>query len=505
MKQKICLPLFIILFIGIFVGSVPTATASADITGKWYGTWEMNDTGYSSNSSVTFDGPWAIIYVPELGLFDTYLPVTIEDNSLGYIVNIGIPGIVEMSGALHGDSISGLFNAPTYSGFWQIQKYTGEEVFPGDAPGQQCENLPPAFCMGSTEYCSEIVLFEPRTGMGYLDKDNSGRIFSYLRRDLMQLVKYAAAKVACKTADWDYGNLAPLDLLDMSEWDGSTPGTNYPPLRHPPGTHEGGRDIDTAYYQLYAIDNSARPVCVHYDGHAEAYHCVGEPYGLDKWRTALYIAYLSGHPRLRVVGVDGKVGPVVEEALDELVGSSWIDPDLRDSIPLAYEEENTGMGWYRFHHHHKHTSMNPLHDIVASADLKPDTLYKESSGKYVTAYIELDEDFEASQIDIDSVALIIGGHTMLYTEPGFNEISDYNNNGIADLTVKFDRQKVIGLIDNGNVEVSITGLADGNSFFQDSDTVRVFGKQHKDSSMKHHNPHAIPYARPGNRDIWATE
>ncbi len=115
-----------------------------------------------------------------------------------------------------------------------------------------------------------------------------------------------------------------------------------------------------AYYQLYATDNKMRPVGAHYVGQAEAHHLVAPPYALDRWRTALFIAYLSEHPQLRVIGVDGQVGLLLEDALDALVASGWIDSDLRDSIPLAYEVTDVGQGWYHFHHHRMHLAMLPV-------------------------------------------------------------------------------------------------------------------------------------------------
>jgi hypothetical protein len=80
--------------------------------------------------------------------------------------------------------------------------------------------------------------FLPTAGLGYLDypmlpETGDHRYFSFLRKDLMLLVKYATAKVACKTADWGYGNRAPLGLGDMSEAGGAIPGTSFGVLRHP--------------------------------------------------------------------------------------------------------------------------------------------------------------------------------------------------------------------------------------------------------------------------------
>ena len=129
------------------------------------------------------------------------------------------------------------------------------------------------------------------------------------------LIKYATAKVACKSSDWDYGNFAPLGLLDMSEEDGATPGNSTGTLWHPPGTHVNGKDIDTAYYQLNTADNLARSVGDHHVGCLDVNHLVSCPYDLDVWRTALYISYLSEHPLVRVIGVDGQIGLVLEGAV----------------------------------------------------------------------------------------------------------------------------------------------------------------------------------------------
>ena len=461
--------------------------SDTDILGLWYGTWQLDGIGWTSSFSMTFfespSGLLAMMYVPELGLFDEYLPVLIDNSD----IMIGIPGVVEIEGSINATSVSGSFYANyggdpplIYTGIWQAEKYTGQEFMPGEAPGLQCDDLPPLYCVGDAEYCSEIVLFSPAAGPGYLDypqypETNEDQYFSYLRRDLMYLIKYATAKTACKTSDWDYGNHAPLGLGDMSEADGSTPGTLFGDLRHPIGTHEDGKDIDTAYYQLYAVDNLLRPVGVHYDGYFEAYHLIEPPYALDKWRTALFIAYLSEHPHLRVIGVDGKIGPILEEALDALVEIGWLETELRESIPLVYEVEDTGMGWYYHHHGHMHISMNPVYDIVSAFELNPQTLNIKNKGNFVTAYIEFDEGYEVSQIDSNSTALILNGHNMLYAQPQDMEITDYNNNGIDDLTVKFCRQTMLELVDEGDIEISITGSLDG-VYFQETDTIRIIGE-----------------------------
>jgi len=466
--------------------STPATAGDADLTGLWCGTaqQDMQDMAeYGPTFPFRMDivkygtYHYALTYLPELGLLDSPLPAMVD----GHSIFIYIPSTLIISGAFTGDSLTGWAVVYTDSDDilfydWQASRYTGAPVLPGPGPGPSCD-LPPLFCTGSAQHSSELVQFDPVEGPGYLDypangetSDNQYR--SYLRRDLRQIIDYATAKVAGKTADWDYGNHAPLGLLDMSEADGSTPGTSIGHPAHPAGTHEDGKDIDTAYYQLYAADNLGRAIGDHHEGYWDVWHLVGEPYALDTWRTGLYLAYLSEHPRMRVIGVDGQAGLVLEEALDELVIEGWISSELRARIPLAYEVTNQGQGWYFFHHHHLHISLSPLHDIVSDFDLKPETLNKRSKGKYITGYIELDADHDPSDIAITSVALIVNGHMLVYAEPQHSRVSDYNKNGIPDLMVKFDRKLVTASAGTGTVEMAVTGLADGK-FFQASDTVRV--------------------------------
>ncbi len=471
--------------IGLLTGPAPTELP--DVEGRWYGTWELTN-GWSNNFSMDLlNGPYgllAVMYVPELGLFNEMLPAVIQDGPDGYTLSIGVEPIIGIWGALEGESISGAFYANSsgdplvpFTGIWQAEKYVERTILPGDAPGPQCDDLPPLHCVGGSEYCGELVQFNPSEGEGYIDFPMNGETWndqfrSYVRRDLMMLISYASAKVACKSASWDYGSSAPLGLVDMSEADGSIPGTSIGYPAHPPGTHENGKDIDTAYYQLYAADNKGRSVGVHYEGETDTQHLLESPYALDPWRTALYLAYLAEHPRLRVIGVDGQIGIRLEETFDELSEIGWFDPGIREAIPLAYEVEDTGRGWFKFHHHHMHVSISPVESIVYSLAITPSTLNRKSQGQYITAKVEFDEAIDPSEINPGSIALLIDGHTMLYAQPDDVVISDVDGDGTEDLTVKFDRQEVIGLVENEDIELSVMGSV-GTSFFQESGFIRV--------------------------------
>ena len=197
-------------------------------------------------------------------------------------------------------------------------------------------------CVGSRLHCGAIVRFEPAVGRGYEVASDE----RYLRRDLMMRVQHAAARVA------DTMGGGPVALLDMSERDGAIPGTARGYLEHPFGSHTDGYDIDVAYYQIGTPDNHVRPVCV-----VEDHHCSGPPEKLDACRTALFIADLFETPGIRVVGVDGRVGPAIEECLDRLVAGGTLDRATRARVALAYEREDTGRGWYRFHFGHMHVSV----------------------------------------------------------------------------------------------------------------------------------------------------
>lgn len=236
---------------------------------------------------------------------------------------------------------------------------------PGAGPGPDCPSLPALECTGGGSYCSQVVPFDPDTGDGYIDypengETSSNQYRSYLRRDLMMLIKYATAKVACKAAGWTSGNGKPLGLIDMSEANGDIPGTSIGQPGHPAGTHTGGKDIDVAYYQTADMpDNRARPVCEHTLNGQEQYHCVSAPTTLDVWRAAAFLGFLFEHPALRVVGADGQAGPLLDGALDKLCQDGWLTNYACSHRKLTYEVTDQGYGWFYFHHHHMHVSLQP--------------------------------------------------------------------------------------------------------------------------------------------------
>jgi hypothetical protein len=239
--------------------------------------------------------------------------------------------------------------------------------------------LPPKDCTGTLAYCGELVAFEPVKGTGYDNYPINGETAtnqyrSFCRRDLMMLVKYAAAYVECKGKTWTPGNGAPIGLGDMSEKDGSIPGTSIGSPGHPKGTHTNGYDMDIAYFQTAGTNNYLRPICPYTTGGVDQYHCTGAPTILDVKRTALFLGAFLTSDRVRVIGVDGQVGPLVIPEMQKLCDAGTLPKIACDRKGyLAYETTDTGKGWYLFHHHHLHVSLKALSAdwIYPVAELSP--------------------------------------------------------------------------------------------------------------------------------------
>lgn len=202
----------------------------------------------------------------------------------------------------------------------------------------------------------------PVTGPGYVDvrlddERTSETSTSYLRRDLSALVRYAAAKVAREAHDWPTGHGGEIALGDMSERDGSTPGTRNGSPRHPAHTHVGGRDIDLAYFQRDTLDNQLRPICQHRQDGIEMYRCLAPPTRLDAWRTAFFIGAFLENAHVRVIGIDGYAAAPILAAFDELCATGWIEPSAcARRSRITYETSDGGRGWFRGHHNHMHVS-----------------------------------------------------------------------------------------------------------------------------------------------------
>ncbi len=120
--------------------------------------------------------------------------------------------------------------------------------------------------------------------------------------------------------------------------------------------------------------------------------------------------------------------------------------------------------------------------VQATIDIDPDTLNLKSNGQWITAYIELPEEYSAGEIDVSSI-LLNGSIGVDLEAP--TEVGDHDMDSIPDLMVKFERATIIewlGTADYGEdtgksaeVILVITGEAAG-TLFEGVDTIRVLLK-----------------------------
>jgi hypothetical protein len=114
----------------------------------------------------------------------------------------------------------------------------------------------------------------------------------------------------------------------------------------------------------------------------------------------------------------------------------------------------------------------------ATVDITPDSLQKRSQGSDVTAYIELPADFDVANIDTGTVQLCREGVGCVPARPHPTGVDDYDNDGIPDRMVKFDRDAVIDLVTDVTAPDTVTFTVSGivnlpGRAFAGSDTVRL--------------------------------
>jgi parallel beta-helix repeat protein len=120
--------------------------------------------------------------------------------------------------------------------------------------------------------------------------------------------------------------------------------------------------------------------------------------------------------------------------------------------------------------------------ITATVSIIPNTLNLRSNLKYVTAYIELPEGYNVSDINVSSILL---NNTIPVDPDAPTTIGDYDSDGIPDLMVKFNGTEVIEyILRNINmtqlieerfmtITLTVTGKLKDGTPFQGSDTIKI--------------------------------
>ena len=176
-------------------------------------------------------------------------------------------------------------------------------------------------------------------------------------------------------------------------------------------------------------------------------------------------------------GVDLYNGPFQNETGSDGIGDDpyVIDESNQDNYPLMEP-------W-------SHVEV-----VDANIDIDPDTLNLRSKGKWITAFIGLPVGYDVADINRTSILLndTIPDDSFWVDKPLQSVIGDYDEDGIPDLMVKFDRAKVIKLISDAisssnnkfmEVALTLTGQFFDGTYFQGNDTIRIVSpyeqKSHK--------------------------
>jgi len=114
--------------------------------------------------------------------------------------------------------------------------------------------------------------------------------------------------------------------------------------------------------------------------------------------------------------------------------------------------------------------------VGAIVDVNPNTINLKAKGNFITAYIELPDSYDVGQIDIESVSLAVNGYVIpAEAEPA--TVGDYDDDGVPDLMVKFDRQLAQVRMFVGSEDLTVSGdILSSSVPFEGFDTVNVISK-----------------------------
>jgi len=119
-------------------------------------------------------------------------------------------------------------------------------------------------------------------------------------------------------------------------------------------------------------------------------------------------------------------------------------------------------------------SLASVAPIVATVDIVPNELNLRSTGRWTTAYTELPEGYNVSDIDVSTIRLNI---TIPVDLVAPTKIGDYDSDTVPDLMVKFNRTKVVEyilpIVEYGNVTLTLTGQLYNGTSFKGSDIIKV--------------------------------
>jgi hypothetical protein len=121
-------------------------------------------------------------------------------------------------------------------------------------------------------------------------------------------------------------------------------------------------------------------------------------------------------------------------------------------------------------------------EMLATVDIDPDTLNLGSRGRFVTAYIELEDadvrDIDASTIRLNDVVSPVLDERYGFVTSEESYIIDHDNDGIMERMVKFWRPEVQQILDLGlSVTIVVTGQLFDWTSFKGTDAIRAINPE----------------------------
>jgi hypothetical protein len=267
------------------------------------------------------------------------------------------------------------------------------------------------------------------------------------------------------------------------------------------GEHYGSNNGEVFDVGDYPHPNLPRPAPLQDDDDGGVWYN-GNFYPFDNWCVAEY--WISGHP-------DGNPGTGAVAYLGARSGGQATGIDLDQFFFEGYcqgytvlgdiwkymmeeyydyyniQDSNNWLyppgGWpigHRFAEPQKYIlfgdsslevgGLTGLLQLSVSVDFDSNILNLKSKGKWVTCYIELPEGYDVNDIDVSAIMLNLA----ILAEEHPTEIGDYDYDGIPDLMVKFDRQKIQGILSPGDdVMISVLGRLFDGTLFEGIDLIKV--------------------------------
>lgn len=218
-------------------------------------------------------------------------------------------------------------------------------------------------CTGGSFQALKLLQFpfadaaDPYVPSGYRFTSMSN--YRWARREVIMAVRYAIHEVQRQ-----FPGTKPLGLGDMAQRDGITPGYDVNDPRHPETTHDQGGNIDLAYYSTLASAGSAtfsdeRVVCGPNESNETSDGSFCTPaarteHVVDLPRQAYFMAKLLENPRVRVIGVDRVLAPLIAAEALRQKDAGLISAAAYGAFAATMA---SGDGW-PYHHHHIHVSFD---------------------------------------------------------------------------------------------------------------------------------------------------